>query len=659
MRGLRLGLLLAGTAVAVVFAARSVPVYAATPGDKAVETLVPVPDTAPVPPPTARDVASPPTAPAAAPAAPATPAEQPAAAAPTAAPAATAAPAQQPAAAQPAAAPAVASIDQQVADKLREILPGKADHIIEHKSQAAVDAFYAARNYAPLFFDHGNADQRAKAVADFLAQVDADGLDPADYPLPAVKPDADATALADAELRYAQTVLTYARHAQIGRVHFSRISPDISYNLVSPEPADVLGGLVDTNDIAGALERFEPPHAGYKALKAKLAEIRAAKNAPAGPRIGSGPILKLTKTPMKDPRVPLVRERLGVEGDSADAAYDKPLAEAVKKFQDDHHLAASGQLNAATIEAINGPKHDRDADIIIANMERWRWLPRDLGNAYVMVNIPNYTLKVVKDGAMVWTTRIVSGAPGNKATPLLTETMKYITVNPTWNVPPSIINNEYLPALQQDPTVLERMGLKMETNRDGTVHIFQPPGAANALGRIRFNFPNKFLVYQHDTPDKYLFSRAVRDYSHGCMRVQDPDKYAEVLLSITNPGEGYSVDRIRKMYGTGEIDIHMKTPIPVHITYQTAFVDDDGKLQLRDDIYGRDAKYFAIMKSEEHKVADVAIETHNATLVRAPKAPANATYANGSGGGLFGWLFGGNESPPRPPQARHQQTYRQ
>src|ERR1700722_4156929 len=363
MRGLRLGLLLAGTAVAVVFAARSVPVYAATPGDKAVETLVPVPDTAPVPPPTARDVASPPTAPAAAPAAPATPAEQPAAAAPTAAPAATAAPAQQPAAAQPAAggapasaappqqrrpaqpaaAPAVASIDQQVADKLREILPGKADHIIEHKSQAAVDAFYAARNYAPLFFDHGNADQRAKAVADFLAQVDADGLDPADYPLPAVKPDADATALADAELRYAQTVLTYARHAQVGRVHFSRISPDISYNLVSPEPADVLGGLVDTNDIAGALERFEPPHAGYKALKAKLAEIRAAKNAPAGPRIGSGPILKLTKTPMQDPRVPLVRERLGVEGDSADAAYDKPLAEAVKKFQDDQPLAASGQ----------------------------------------------------------------------------------------------------------------------------------------------------------------------------------------------------------------------------------------------------------------------------------------------------------------------------
>jgi L,D-transpeptidase YcbB len=654
MRGLRLGLLLAGTALTVVFAARSTPVYAATSSDKAsVETLVPVRDTTPVPPPTAHDVA------------PAIPAEQPPAAAP-AAPAAEPAAAQpapaqpavaQPAAAQPAAAPALAAIDQQVSDKLRDILPSKADRIIEHKSKAAVEAFYAARKFAPLWIDHGKASDRAKAVADFLAHVDADGLDPADYPLPQIKPDADAAALAEAELKYTQTVLTYARHAQIGRVHYSRISSDISFNLVPPEAADVLGGLVDAKDIASALERFEPQHAGYKALKAKLAGIRAAKNEPAAARIPLGPTLRLTKAGMKDPRVPLLRERLGVDGDSADTAYDKKVAEAVKKFQENHHLAATGQLNTATVEAINGPKHDHDVDIIKANMERWRWMPRDLGRAYVMVNIPDFTLKVMKNGAMVWKTKIVTGAPGAKATPLLSETMKYITVNPTWNVPPSIINNEYLPALQQDPTVLERMGLKMDRNRDGTVHIYQPPGAANALGRIRFNFPNKFLVYQHDTPDKYLFSRAVRDYSHGCMRVQDPDKYAEVLLSITNPGDGYSVERIRHMYGTGEIDIHMKTPIWVHLTYQTAFVDDDGKLQLRNDIYGRDAKYFAIMRSEEHKVADIPVEARNPTVVRAPRMPSNVASANGGGGGgLFGWLFGGNE--PDHQSSRRQTTYR-
>ena len=147
-------------------------------------------------------------------------------------------------------------------------------------------------------------------------------------------------------------------------------------------------------------------------------------------------------------------------------------------------------------------------------MERWRWLPRDLGKTYVMVNIPDFTLQVVKRRRnRLEDAHRDAASRASKATPLLSETMKYITVNPTWNVPPSIINNEYLPALQQDPTVLERMGLKLEHNRDGTVRIYQPPGERNALGRIRFNFPNKFLVYQHDTPDKHLFA-------HGDARLQ-------------------------------------------------------------------------------------------------------------------------------------------
>jgi murein L,D-transpeptidase YcbB/YkuD len=301
------------------------------------------------------------------------------------------------------------------------------------------------------------------------------------------------------------------------------------------------------------------------------------------------------------------------------------------------------------VDAINGPKRDREVDIILANMERWRWLPRDLGNAYVMVNIPDFTLRVMKDGAQVWKTKIVSGAPGNRATPLLTETMKFITVNPTWNVPPSIINNEYLPALAQDSTVLERAGLKLERNRDGTVRIYQPPGERNALGRIRFNFPNKFLVYQHDTPDKHLFAREVRDYSHGCMRVENPDKYAEVLLGVSQPQEGYTAERIRKMYGSGEHDIHLKNPIPVHITYQTAYVNDDGKLIIRDDIYGRDARYFALIKSDERKVADIATDTRSAgTAVRPAKLPDGLFASNGGGGGsgLFGWLFGGDRQQP-------------
>ena len=222
---------------------------------------------------------------------------------------------------------------------------------------------------------------------------------------------------------------------------------------------------------------------------------------------------------------------------------------------------------------------------MLVNLERLRWLPRQLGaaslgNAYVILNVPDFTLRVMQNGAPVWTTRVVTGKPGKHATPMLTETMKFITVNPTWNVPPSIIYNEYLPALQQDPTVLERMGLRLERGRDGSIHISQPPGEANALGRIRFNFPNKFLVYQHDTPDKHLFAKEERAFSHGCMRVQNPDQYASTLLNIVMPNERYSPEKIRSMYGRSEIDLKFPTPIPVNITYQTAFVDDAGKLQI-------------------------------------------------------------------------------
>ena len=153
-----------------------------------------------------------------------------------------------------------------------------------------------------------------------------------------------------------------------------------------------------------------------------------------------------------------------------------------------------------------------------------------------------------------------------------------------------------------------RIGLKIEQNRDGTVRIFQPPGDGNALGRIRFNFPNKFLVYQHDTPDKHLFAHDKRAYSHGCMRVQDPLMYGEKLLSIVLPKENYTAERLRKMFGGSEVNIDFPVHIPVHLTYQTAFVDDAGKLVIRDDVYGRDAALIAILKGNERRVADIGVD---------------------------------------------------
>jgi murein L,D-transpeptidase YcbB/YkuD len=240
----------------------------------------------------------------------------------------------------------------------------------------------------------------------------------------------------------------------------------------------------------------------------------------------------------------------------------------------------------------------RQIEIVVANMERWRWYPRNLGTNHVIVNHPDFTLKVMQNGRQVWTTKVVIGKPST-ATPLLSETMKSITVNPTWTVPQSIVRNEYLPALAQDPTVLDRMGLRVSYDRGGGVTITQPPGAGNALGRVRFNINNRFSVFQHDTPDKNYFGHTVRAYSHGCMRIENPAKYAEVILKIARPNEHWSADRIQRMYGGSEQNLQvLPTMVWVHLTYQTAFVDDAGKLQMRRDVYNLDSRTIAAIKKE-------------------------------------------------------------
>ncbi len=552
---------------------------------------------------------------------------------------------------------AVVKADAAIAEQLRDLANGRFDRIIgSKKERATIDAFYSARNYAPLWITDGKANARGKAAIAYLGQVDADGLDPADYPAPGFASLTDPAALAEAEIRLTTSVLAYAHHAQLGRVHWSRVSGDIFYDQKASDAAEVLANLAEAKDVGEALAAYEPQFPAYVALREKLAEIRAGRADAGKAPIPNGPVLKVG---MQDERVPQMRERLGVLGDS-DTTYDKPLAEAVKRFQQEHELKATGTLTSATIEALNGRRPDRPTDIIIANMERWRWVPHDLGKTYVIVNLPDFTLRVMHDGKQVWMTKIVDGKP-TMPTPIMSAEMKFITVNPTWNVPPSIVANEYMPVLQQDPTVLERMGLTVSSNPDGTIHISQPPGEKNALGRLRFNFPNKFLVYQHDTPEKHLFAHDKRAFSHGCMRVQDPVKYAEVLLSIVRPRDGYTQDRIQKMFGSSELDIPFPTFIPVHLTYQTAFVDNEGKLEFRDDIYGRDKALLAILKGDERKVADIPIERKENTvrreLLAMPDQPWGGRNLFGGGPsdgqGFFARLFGSPAPPPPPPAIRH------
>jgi murein L,D-transpeptidase YcbB/YkuD len=649
MRGLRYDRIMAGTAVALVLAAvTSADVASAK--SKAAHTPTKV--TTPVPAPAPIQAAMPATATAT------TTADvtsDPAATPPVKAETVPAPAAATPAAASETVAPdpfaALDPADRPIAEKIRDLLAAKGDKIFASKKvRAAVETFYQNRSLAPLWLEKGVESDRAKAAIARIRAADSDGLDLNDYKIPdfaAASPDA----LAEAELKFTETLLTYARHVQAGRFSYASVSKNIELPQQPPETAEVLTRLADAKDAGKALDDFSPPQKGYQALKAKLAELRSKSGAGTGKGIPDGPELKLVKVPMEDPRVPQLRDRLGLKGDAADLHYDSKLAEAVKKYQRANELKVTGALDAQTIRELNGPPRDKQIDTILVNMERWRWLPRDLGKTHVMVNLPDFTLRLMHNGSMLWTTRIVIGKPA-MPTPLLTETMKYITVNPTWNVPQSIVQNEYLPALAEDPTVLERMGLHVVNDRDGSVHIYQPPGDGNALGRLRFNFPNRFDVYQHDTPEKYLFKEERRAFSHGCMRVQDPVKYAQLLLSIERPNDGYTEDKIKRMFGHDEQDIQFPAPIPVHLTYQTAYVDDDGQLIIRSDVYGLDSRVLALIKTERGMIdvatkerdRDAAVST--TAITRRPiKQPQPQS------GGFFQALFGGGPPPPvgRPP----------
>ena len=448
-----------------------------------------------------------------------------------------------------------AATEAEVGNKLREIITGKQfDRLVARKPDrdAIVALYQKVRYFQPLWVAQGAASKRAKDVIEYLGTIDADGLDPKDYRMPKLNV-GSAEEQAQSELKFTETLLTYSRHAMTGRVHFSRVSPNIDYKLAF-DADDVLKGIAASNELGKTLAQFNPPQPGYRALKAKLAEMRDALDEPVSSRVENGPVLRYTRdsrgkeTVMADPRVSLLRERLGLAAEP-NSNYNAALAMAVGKFQKTNGIQVTGQLNGPTIEAINGPSRVKKLDAVLATMERWRWMPRDLGKTHVELNIPDYFVRVYNNGEKVWQTRTVVGKPGHE-TPLLTETMKFITVNPTWNVPESIIYNELLPVYEtSDPQIFERQGLKMERTADGKIRVFQPPGERNALGQIRFNFPNKFLVYQHDTPEKNYFNHDKRAYSHGCQRVQDPLKYAEVLLSYASPKANYTAEGIKRMLG--------------------------------------------------------------------------------------------------------------
>lgn len=526
-------------------------------------------------------------------------------------------------------------LDASVAEKLRELIAARGERFFSRKDERdAVEIFYRDRGFQPLWLADGKTAERTTATIAYLKKVAEDGLEPADYAAPDFSA-ADTDKLAEAELEYTGSVLDFIRHASSGRVHPSRTFRDTEYKHSGLDPLESLNKVASAANPGETLAGFHPPHEQYKLLKAELAKAR--KQHEAEPvRIPHGPLIRFNaKKPQEDNRVPLLRERLGLAAKD-DKFYDKELADAVIAFQKRSKIMSGGIVGPQTVDTMNGAKRDRTEDIILANMERWRWLPRDLGENHVITSIPGFYLRVYKDRKEVWETRVVVGMP-NKITPITTQEMSFITVNPTWNVPPSIVARDYIPALRNDPDAMKRMGMRVATRPDGTLHISQPPGDSNALGRLRFNFPNRFLVYQHDTPLRQLFAHEARAYSAGCIRVQDPLKYAEYLMNMARPGEDWTQERIRKLYGPAEHRLDFKHNIPVHLIYNTAEVRD-GKLIIRNDLYKVDAATIKNLKAtgNERRQLEVAIRHPDPTPSREAQTLNEFRYQRSTGFDLFG-----------------------
>ena len=475
---------------------------------------------------------------------------------------------------EPALSPVNAAL--KAALEARSNLPGPVA-LPQRREREAIAAFYALRGFAPLWFSGGTANAAVAPAIERLKHAADDGLDVNGFPL-AVSPATDAE-IAAADLALSDAVVAYGRQASGSRVDPRMISRLIGVEPEVAEPAVILALVATAGEDAGAeLRRFNPPQKAYEALREKLLQSRRGRGvAGRDPAIPSGPVLH---PGMRDPRVPLIRARLNLDDAAAaeDLVYNTRIAAAVADFQKVNGLPASGNLTARTVAALSGGPSSLEVEIL-ANMERWRWMPRDMGETHIEVNIPDYEAVVIEKGEVIERNRVVVGKEATP-TPVFSDTMKFLIVNPAWNVPQSIIRKEMLPRLASDPDYLRRMGYEV-SSRAGHLVVRQPPGERNALGRIKFVFPNDYSVYMHDTPLRKLFASAKRAFSHGCVRVDDPFRFAETVL-----GNGWSEQRIKKLIGGKERYVYLPKPLPVYLEYFTAFVNDSGELQLRDDVYG-------------------------------------------------------------------------
>ena len=425
-------------------------------------------------------------------------------------------------------------------------------------------SFYERRLYRPAWSDEHGPTRLADELIDALRRADLEGLRSEDYHLagieavlaavradakrgPALAPDR----WAELDLLLTDAFLVYGAHLLAGRVNPETLRPEWVSNRRTADIAVVLEAALASGNIAGTLASLDPPEVGYRRVREALARYREVAATGGWPVIPDGSTLRLGE---RTSVVAALRDRLRLEDDLALAEtqdaelFDEPVEQAVKKFQRRHGLTADGVVSAGTRAELNVPV-ERRVEQLELNLERWRWLPKDLGRRHVIVNIAAFELEVMDGDSLVMSMRVVVGRPFDR-TPVLSDTMRYLVLNPYWHVPSNIARTELLPKLKRDPSYLARYKLRVFpssrldaqevapsavdwstiTAAHFPYRLRQDPGPLNALGRIKFMFLNKYHVYLHDTPARPLFEETQRDFSHGCIRIQHPIELAVYLL---------------------------------------------------------------------------------------------------------------------------------
>ena len=514
--------------------------------------------------------------------------------------------------------------------------------------RAAVRAFYTQTGTTLAWSPDAPGKPTDKALA-VLASADTHGLDPAAYQIATLTAERDVLARRpEAERRQAQAVFDVRMTAaliRLGRdVAVGRVRPraiDSRWKAQRPMPNLAVTLAAARTDVGGWLPAIQPPHPEYAALLGALAALRGAEAKGGWTALGAA-----TLTPgIRHPRVAVLRKRLAASGDLGTASvdgnrYDQSLERAVSVFQEHHGLPASGRLDQKTAAALDVPLATRIQQVAL-NLERWRWLPDDLGARHFRVNIPHFHLEAHEQGRVVLDIRAVVGKAGNE-TPVFSERMTHVVMSPYWNIPTKIATNETLPAMWADPDYLDRQNIEVVRVSGGEaavvdaasldwddedalkgVRFRQRPGAANALGFVKFMFPNAYDVYVHDTPADALFGRLGRAFSHGCVRVEEPVELANYVLRDQSQWTPEAI--ATAMHAGVEKHVKLREAIPIHILYFTSWVDAKGGLQFRDDVYGYDAKQAAATTSKTRRREDAKPEPKEAVLSPRPQAGTSAT----------------------------------